>query len=896
MARPWRLYRQVYGPAVLALGLSAGGLLAVAFGRIGFDYARSLEHPSLGGMASAPIISRTAAYLEATAVNTLTRLPAAQREPIPTIELAVDPEQLSQLGPRVAKNKSTEVRGNLRMGTRLVPVQVSLRGDNIFQWGAELRSFKVSLPKDEAVLGQRELNLINPKDPAAFSLPYGEFVAGHFGLLVPGTQPCRFLLNGENQGVYFCQQPIDEAWLRQQKRIPGNLYGGDYLVYGYGADVTDAMRLWDMPEVWKQTALVADQGDGRGELKEFFDALRAVVRAPAQADPAPLRERLGRIANVDAFLAQWAVHAWTDSPHQDEFHNWRLYFDPSRGTLEPIVWDTLRNWDARGAAALDSPLPRPHMALLRFPELNQRRYELLYQRLIVPELTAAPSAKWAAEYMARTKGTLLSAVSVDRMDWSPGVLMWLPVSRFKALAEQRREVALITEHAHKLADELAAVRVTGAACAPDGAALACRLTLASRAGLRLVAAVANGRTLPLARLPAGGVPRFAAGTPTGAIDFYPQFTTAPVPRLPGRYQAALAAAPQPFRIAVPGVTALVFENSLTGIRWPVPVAHGGQQAGEAPVAVYSFRPAPPGVAAPLVLGPGTVDVRASVLTAVGQGLRVLPGTTLRMGPDVSLVVRGKLELLGTAEAPVSIVPRESDRRWGGLFAFGDAAAGSRLTHCRLTGGTKAAFAKVTVTGMLQISHTHDVAVTDCDVSDNGVGDDTAHFLQVTELSLARVNVHDGRSDCIDFDYVQARIRDLRAGPCGNDGLDMMTSVVAVDGAVLAGCGDKGASIGERTVVRFANTSFLGDTIGMQAKDLSEAYVEASNRFAGNQLDVSAYRKSKYYGDGGCVMSALAAPLVTSMLDGSRFLRVTDLADLGAAWQTAGKAGPCWSAP
>lgn len=898
MARPWRLYRQVYGAGLLALILVGAGLFAVAFGRLAFDYARSYEKPSLAELKGLPLFTRTAQYLEATAVNAATRLPAAAKEPIVTIDITADPEQLSLLGPREAKTTGREVSGQLRMGKRWVPVKLNLRGDNIFQWGGELRSFKVTLGKDEAILGQRELNLINPKDPAAFSLPYGEYVAQRFGLLVPGTQPCRFLLNGENQGVYFCQQPIDEAWLRQQRRIPGNIYVGDYLIYGYGSNLSDAVHLWDVPGFWKQTAWVMDQGETRGELTELFGAFREIVHAPATADPAPLRERLARIAHVDAFLQQWAVHAWTDSPHQDEYHNWRLYFDPSRGAFEPVVWDTLRSWSPQGAAALDAPLPRPHLAMLRFPELNQRRYEILYRKLIEPELAERPSERWAAAYMRNTRGTLLSAVSVDRMNWTPGVLMWLPVTRFQALTEQRHEVAIVAEHTRALAEELAAIRVVEPVCAREGTGLACRLGLASRAGLRLVGAVGRDRAswpLVLGSV-RGGAPEFKPGLAAPAIAFYPQFVTVPNPPFPGRYKAVLTAAPQPFYLALPPVRALVFENALTGARAEVPVPTVDALPPAPAVPVYTLRPAYAERLAPVHLGPGRVDVRESIVTAVGQGLAIAPGTTLRMAPGVSLIARGPLRMEGTRERPIAVMQREPGQRWGGILVIGEATAGSRLRHCRIAGGTVAGFAKVSVKGMVEIAHSSDLTIADCAIGDNGVGDDTLHVLQVTGVRFERLRVHDGRSDCIDLDYVDAVITDLRSERCVNDGLDMMTSAAAVTGAVLTHCGDKGASIGERSVAWFTGAHFTGDTLGIQVKDLSEAYLESSNVFAGNRTDISAYRKSKYYGDGGCIVSAIAAPLSTSLLDGSRLVRASSLTDYRERWRTSGRAGPCWSSP
>jgi len=86
---------------------------------------------------------------------------------------------------------------------------------------------------------------------------------------------------------------------------------------------------------------------------------------------------------------------------------------------------------------------------------------------------------------------------------------------------------------------------------------------------------------------------------------------------------------------------------------------------------------------------------------------------------------------------------------------------------------------------------------------------------------------------------------------GNDAIDLMTTQAVVWDTVLLGNGDKGISTGEGSALFAVNNEFVGNAIGIQVKDSSEATV-LNSTFRGNALAVDAYKKNWRYGDGGHV--------------------------------------------
>lgn len=895
MKKFW-LYWRWYALPLASFAGALAALVAVVAARTAFDYARTLESPTPQSVAELPIMRRTAETLFGAAVNVALRLPIELQAEIPTLELVVDPEEFSLLGARSAKSTGLEVDGSVKIGARWTGIKVKLRGDNIFHWGSELRSYTLEFGRADAVRGQEQINLINPKDAAALSIPFGEHTGRRLGVLTPDTQPCRLMLNGENQGVYFCQQPTNDAWLRLAHKPAGGIYVGDFLIYGYGSNFDGALRLWDTPSLWKPETAGADVSGAA--LYELLGVWRDIVRAPAAANADAYARRLAQVADVDAFLRLWATQTWSDSLHQDEYHNWRLYLDPSDGRFRPIVWDTLRVWEGTPEAALDAPLPRPQLAMLRFPELNQRRYAILYEELVKPELEAGVSEAWARGYYDRTRMTMLSATGIDRMDWTPNALSWVHVDRLTALNEQKTNLQRIRAHARGIAQALEAVEIGERVCAAQGPHLRCNLVLRSRAAADLVAVVVAGERRPVAaRAAPGGPVRLRPGQGAPA-RFYPHFVTE-AEALPGRYRARVAGAVQSFAlegVAPSAEVRTVWRNALTGREheFAFPVRAARQAQAPAGAAVYTFAASPVTQAPPrLLLGPGAVVLRSTLETEVGQTLEIAAGTRVRLGPGVSILARGLLLVRGTRSAPVVFERLEPKLAWGGLAVLGRSGAGSRLEGCRVSGGSVPRRGSFTGTGMVQIAHAPRVSIIGCELAGSTIGDEALLMSQTAELRIRDVRISDAERDCVDLEHATGRIERLTAAGCGNDALDLADSVVEVRGAVLGPASDKAVSVGEHSALWLAGTSLHESDVGLLVKDVAQVYLDPGVRFHANRLDVFGYRRAKSSERGGCVVSAVAADLNANLEDDSRLTRVDTLRDFATTWLTPGLEGPCW---
>jgi hypothetical protein len=823
---------------LMVLGLGLLGALRVGAGaRVAFDHLRAGTQPNLAVAMAQVRGDRASVYFQDSLINALTRRPDFARETIATVEISADPDELTRLEPRRARRGGVEIAADLRLAGQYQRVRLSLRGDNIYHWGTEQKSFRVSFGKVDAPMGQRALNIINPRDVLGVETLFGEELARTLGLLHPGSWPCRLILNRTNLGLYVCQPQTSEAWLRSSKRVPGNVYVGDRPVNTLDTVAgEDPLVLWKDPNVWTQVAQVELLPPGRPELRAFLNALTLLRDARTEAELRNAREGLEDIADVEAFLKLSALQAFTTGWHQDDQHNWRIYFDPSRGRFEPIVWDAAFSWERRTPPGVLHPYPNTvDRALLRIPEWHELRLRALHEQLVSPELTEQRMVRFVRAHFEAAKGTLMSAQTLDLAStdtWSDqGFLMWNSASRLELEKRVQEREKLIRQHAVRLSQELEAVHLTHGRCTVGKEVASCSVVLDSMAPV-LVAGQARVS------------PDLGSDEPGGKVS------VRPTEQVFGLTRAV-------FPAALPPEAELPVKNLVTGTTSSVRfvLEEGTATRPPSPVTPPPER----------VLGPGRVLLSQTLRLPRGQDLRVEPGTTVALGPGVSIIVEGRVVMSGRADAPIVLERLDPQEPWGGLLVLEPRVPGTRLSHVNASGGTLVRHGFLNVTGMISFHRVHGLVLESVTLSQNTRSDDTLHIIHSDNVEVQSLTVGKGAGDCVDFDYVRGSVGDARIGPCANDGLDFMTSTVTVRNSQMADCGDKGASVGEASTLTLTGSTFVRDNIGVQSKDFSRVLLWAPT-FQSNRLDVSAYRKSAYYMRGGCL--AVQAPLeqLTSEID------------------------------
>jgi hypothetical protein len=247
------------------------------------------------------------------------------------------------------------------------------------------------------------------------------------------------------------------------------------------------------------------------------------------------------------------------------------------------------------------------------------------------------------------------------------------------------------------------------------------------------------------------------------------------------------------------------------------------------------------------LGPGDVVIDSPRVYEPNTTVTIAPGTHLRMAAQASLIFLGKVLFEGEPGAPI-VVDGLDVRRWGGIAIQGPGAAGSRLEHVLVSGGTKPVWRSIPYPALVNIHHTRDITVRACRFGGNAPDSDTLHVAYVDGLELTDTTVANVSGDAFDLEYSRADLRRLRLLDVGDDGLDLMGTELTLSDSVILGAQGNGISAGEESRVKVRNTLVAGCGVGVLAKNAADISLSGSVLFD-NETGVRSYQRTvRYAGD------------------------------------------------
>ncbi len=594
---------------------------------------------------------------------------------VPVIDLVVPAASLAALDGNLPHSGFTDVDGELDHGGGRWPVEVRYRGDFHLHWAYPKKSLRVRLKKQRELDSLRTFHLIAPKATTQINDVLACRLAGHLRVLAPRAELVQVQINGRPRGLHVLLQQIDEDLLAAHGRPPGDVYTGELIAKDAWQGITN--HVFDHPGLWPKAA--ADPNRPADDHEPLRRLCALLSHPPGPATQAALEQLL----DLDAFARFAALTTLLQSVHHDESHNWRLYFDPLRARFEPILWDANAwgNFDPErpSTPSLDPEVSRLLVALMGNSRFLQARQAAL--RTFFADGTADA-------FLAETAALAALASDAARLDaflrppdhaLVARVLGELPA--FVGGVFQAVRKAFVEDAApvlwHQGADQVRWLQVAD------------RLPI-QRLRLRLPAGTTTSPTTELAI----GVP----GTDGVAWNVVPTSVREggteivvepglmaqlrPFPRVEHGYLRIFSreVLPTAYGVRYRGGGALhppiddVAVDRGDGV-WR-PLASGTFDA--EPVLLLAHRPP-----APTTRWSGQIDVRETLRV---EDLTLAPGTTVRLAPGASLIVSGRLDARGNAEAPIRIVAAEPGAPWGALALLGPGIQGSRLHHCHVEGG------------------------------------------------------------------------------------------------------------------------------------------------------------------------------------------------------------------
>jgi hypothetical protein len=687
--------------------------------------------------------------------------------------------------------------------------------------------------------------------------------ARDMGLLAPPGGFATLRINGADAGTCFWSEGNSKAMLERlgypkgeiltphagTASIPALLAGSDAESVGFALYV---------PSI--------DRDASVSVAAEKLERLLALMR---DADDADFERQIEEILDVEKYLS-WNALVWIfGDPNTDGFPGLSWYFDPVTGLIEPIV----RDLDPLPAVIAAGDIEAANASrltdrLLRIPAHRARRNEILWdlvgrQRVDVVAtsdeklgsvLTSLAKSQGSlahlgalreyAEFRRATRASLRdkiaslgTALAASQVETTP-VLSVVAVSLKNTLELKPAGLAeiLLSELRFELGSAVLANReaATMRLVTPNG----------EQRNTEHVEPAVIGSSVALRperlAMETGSVGGSANGGASWKVEVRLPFLTSEAWSQPEGLQSI----------------DVVYRNALTGEALPpARLLSAERLAGEAGRDYRAlFRPVEEVIATSglpfeargeeLVLPAGDYLLSQTVVVPRAARLRLDPGVTLSLGPDVSLISFRGIEARGTAERPIHIGAADPTRPWGSI-AVARAPEVSNLSFVTVSGGSRTRFEGIEFDGQLSFNAS-DLVLNDSEIYDthgsNGLSLKRAAFV------VNRTQFVANGSDGVESEWSRGVIRESLFVNNVDDGLDLTDSEVSVHDCAFHWMGDKSISAGERSRVSVISTRLSDSEIAIASKEDSRVDVR-DTEFRRNRLGFSLYRSKPIFGGG-----------------------------------------------
>lgn len=679
-----------------------------------------------------------------------------------------------------------------------VPIQVKLRGRFPRHYLPTRPSLRIKFPKSRLFDGKRQINLSDPYDKELTGDVTVLWELQQHGVLAWDHRFVVLRMNGAVLGLYQEIEQFGRSLTDRQGRPEGYIYSGTGQLFGpedpngdkAAAAVALASECWDLEE---------NPLEGRcgwDVFQEYFDA-----------------DKWAWAAAVQALLG--SRHGWSRD-------NLRMFWDPARGSFEPIPWDYLCLEGDDGC--------RP-MSRTRHPEGETIRVSYGPAICAIPEFRRMRDERTWSLIDERLDGFIEHADAL-----------------FEELARPLSHDGLhfglgLDRHRHGL--YIDALRQNREFLRELFSTNDVRAALAEADPGRTVLVLENhGKSFAVVEeliVEAQGVTRRLALPEVAVVDGI-WFGRPGAKRVDLRVPAGARLVGLGIRN---GVTGRLFEErGITTRNLGVRAVDAMVSEPESP----AFRIALRGVAMEgnrIVFGPGPVVVESTVEIPRAYEVVFVPGLRLEMGAGASLHVYGDLTSVGTAVTPIEVSGASLDAAWGGILVHGTRLQPSivRMEHTRIEGGSGGSTSRIRYTASFAV---HDGRVFMRANRFLGSQAIDAVNLKYCEVE-SRDNVFEQSSDdAFDLDFCRGSVvGDVFVSVAG-DALDLSGSDLSVEAIEVVGCGDKGISIGEKTLATVEGGTVSGCRTGIAVKDLSDAKIRGT-RLLHSEVGIALYVKKPTFG-------------------------------------------------
>ncbi len=752
-------------------------------------------------------------------------------------------------------------------GKKMQDVKLRYRGDSRWHWYFTQKSWRVKTDKNELINGSRKLNLTNATEKS-FLMDYLSYKVGEkMGILTYEASPVRVFLNNQYMGVYVSVSQLDEYFLRNNKKLPSEIYSGDLISRDADDPSSIGQFLWNMDGLgrWEKSA------NNNSILEEDFTLLENLIKFVEENKNLPYNKDIEKMVDIDKYLKWKAALTILSSVHIDNRHNNKLYFDPSSGKFEPILWDT----DGLEIDKVRYPINMVYNDLDRCILKNPEHFDI-FNKYIWESINGPASEQVMISEIKATNNSIKSDVYSDA--YKDYLELTQQINRSYTNEDFDNSIIeaqnFITDRYASIRQSLTDVLVDYKSNISNNNTLNISLDIIGHSGV-------NIQSFELSEdLNSFDVKLYRDINFNSKIDKSDELVDI---KINNQNILTLDETIYPSRKYNPGIDINTFDflsirndlfkydyildmgdndlsdvqvikikatNSVTGQDVLINSNIEYEESDDIVLSTHPWEIQDDIAIENVVFNSGEYIIEEDIIVNKLSSLTISEGAVLKLKEGVSIYAFGQVDINGTEQNPVIIEPYEEDKPWGVFAIQGhyNPDLVHNIDHAVIRGGgVPQTFENAMYTGMLS-AYNSNIVMTNTSIISNRVGDDGFNSKQ-GNVEIDHCYFYDAYSDAVDLDYATGSITNSYFESNGNDAIDLMTTSVEIENNYIFDSGDKGISVGERSHPEISNNVITSCNIGIEIKDLSDPQIRNVVLYSNNKA-VNVYHKNDKYESGG----------------------------------------------
>ncbi|RLA84538.1 MAG: hypothetical protein DRG78_01170 [Epsilonproteobacteria bacterium] len=705
--------------------------------------------------------------------------------------------------------------------------KVRYRGDNAYHWIFDNKSWRVKTSKKKLYDKVRKFNLINPKFDGLMQNLLSYELAKTMGILAPEARLVDLSVNGEYKGIKLLVEQIDENFLRNNRRMPNDIYKGDNIgtsIYrGVDNNLFNGIYTW--------------------EKNSYNNHYNKNNKAPLQ--DLLYKNKIHEIDNKTLYeLAKFSVFlSIANSYHSDNRHNWIVYYDNYHEAVYPIVWDTIGfdTFNTYNLNIMSSSFLKECFKDYRFIEYRTHIFNNFFKNKKDIFLEKLEKQRIRTE-------SLLSKINYYNTNISHNLLNF--DNLLKKVSTLFNNINI---HINKIEDRFYTSMIKSTYYLNNNS-----ININLNSFTNTIKAYVSEIEINKIKdkkvfLEYKEFNKLIKKDITSFVSFEKDYIKIDLLLITDISIVGnnLKSGNKEYKIIIEDFDVSNMKRlEMNYFNVPIKLSKYSSNV-EIKYSynnIYNLFDIPKNNLKDIIWNQ---KIKKSNFTLIKDNIIIKAGTKIILDKNATIKFLGKVTAIGTKENPIIFEAKDSINPWGAIAVKDKNANGSIFKHCIFKNGSGSKGSMHEYTAMLSIHNVKDIVIENCEFYDSKITDDMVHVIY-SDIKFKNTKFVRSHSDALDIDISNATIDNCEFVDSGNDAIDLMTTNAIVTNTKFTNSIDKAISIGEGSKLLAVNNYIENNEIGMQSKDTSIAYIY-NTTFIKNKKAIDAYYKNWRYGEGGTII-------------------------------------------